>query len=178
MSYEFTTERLLIRPWRNEDRPAFARMAQDAEMMRYVSGSPMRTEQIDRFFVRQRDNLERSGMCMGALALQQSGEVVGVAGAQPLDREPQHDIGWWIWKDYWRRGYASEAAAGIVAHAWATLGLERISAVIDPDNAASIGVAEKIGMRLQCRTTADQTASWRPTIEVLVYGLERPALAA
>ncbi len=178
MSYEIETDRLLIRPWQPDDRPAFARMAEDTEMMRYVNGSPMSSTQIDAFFARQGAHLARSGMCMGALVPRETGEVVGVAGAQPLDRNPSHDIGWWIWKAHWRRGYAAEAAAAIVEHAWTRLGLASIGAVIDPANVASIGVAKKVGMHLRHRTTADQTASWRPAIDVLVFGIDRPSAAA
>jgi ribosomal-protein-alanine N-acetyltransferase len=173
-NYQIETRRLLIRPWQAADRSGFARFVADAAMMRFITGSVWTDAQIDGFFQRQADNLARSGMCMAALCLRDSGELIGVAGAQPLDRRIGHDIGWWVWKNHWRQGYASEAAAAIRDHALQHLGLDRVSAVIDPDNLASIGVATRIGMRLVGRTTADQTASWRPAIDTLVFESARP----
>lgn len=174
--YRIETPRLLIREWQPQDRPAFARMATDPEMMRYITGGEaMPAERIDGFFGRQQGHLEACGLCMGAMVLRASGEIVGTAGAQPLDRLPGHDLGWWVWKDHWRRGYATEAAAAIRDHALRVAGLPRIHAVIDPDNHASRGVAGKIGMRLSARTTADRTASWRPPIDVLVYTIDAAA---
>lgn len=172
--YRIETPRLLIRAWqpedRVEDRAAFARFVGDADMMRFITGSQAWTQQqIDGFFARQAAHLRTSGMCMGAMVLRASGEVIGVAGVQPLDGDYAHDIGWWVWKGYWRQGYAREAAASIRDHAFRQHGLGVLHAVIDPDNHASQAVATRIGMHLIGRTTADRTGSWRPAVEVLVY---------
>lgn len=172
--YYIETPRLRVREWHIDDADgdcaAFERFVADSGMMRYITGGMVWTPaQIDGFFARQASHLAACGQCMGALVLRDSGEVIGVAGVQPLDGDYPHDIGWWVWKDHWGHGYASEAAAAIRDHAFARHGLRELHAVIDPDNVASQRVAERIGMRRIGRTTADRTASWRPPVEVLVY---------
>ncbi|OWJ60875.1 GNAT family N-acetyltransferase [Inquilinus limosus] len=65
----------------------------------------------------------------------------------PLDGEgPEVEIGWRFNRTAWGRGYATEAAAPVLAHARDMLGIA-VVADIDPDNVASMRVAEKIGLR-------------------------------
>ena len=56
-------------------------------------------------------------------------------------------LGYAIAADHWGHGYATDATRAIVEFGFATLGLHRISAAIGPDNAASIAVAERLGMQ-------------------------------
>lgn len=170
------TERLLIREWQPEDRPGLERLTGDADMMRYITGGEAWTaERNDGLVARQRANLAATGLCMGPVLLRETGEMIGVAGAQPLDRLPGFDLGWWIWREYWNRGLATEAATAVHRDAFERANLERVYAVIDPDNVSSRRVAEKLGMRLHGRCTADQTASWRPAVDVLIYVAGRDA---
>jgi RimJ/RimL family protein N-acetyltransferase len=60
---------------------------------------------------------------------------------------PEIEIGWRLCRDAWGYGYASEAAGAVVEHAFRGVGLEKIVADIHPGNAASMKVAEKIGMK-------------------------------
>lgn len=176
--FRIETERLLIREWRSEDRPGLERMTGDPGMMRYISGGEVwDADRNDGLVARQQANLHATGLCMGPVLLRRSGEMIGVAGAQPLDRLPGFDLGWWIWREYWNHGLATEAALAVYRHAFDRGGLARVYAVIDPDNFPSRRVAEKLGMRLHGRSTADQTASWRPAVDVLLYVAERDAEA-
>jgi RimJ/RimL family protein N-acetyltransferase len=58
-----------------------------------------------------------------------------------------YEIGWVIHPDYQRRGYASEAAAALLRYGFEEMALHRIIATCQPENPASYGVMEKIGMR-------------------------------
>lgn len=74
------------------------------------------------------------------------GALVGAIG---LAFEPQRAtarVGCWLGRPYWGRGYASEAAAAVVAHGFETLGLERIWALRFRGNAAAARVLEKVGL--------------------------------
>lgn len=71
-------------------------------------------------------------------------------------------------RDYWRRGFATEAAFAVREYAFDSLRLTRLIAIIDPKNVASIGVAENVGLKYE-RTTLFRT------VPVDVYGIERPA---
>jgi RimJ/RimL family protein N-acetyltransferase len=65
----------------------------------------------------------------------------------PLDLHgPEIEIGWRLVRAAWGHGYATEAARPVLDHALQGLGLPRVVADIDPHNAASIGVARKLGL--------------------------------
>jgi RimJ/RimL family protein N-acetyltransferase len=66
-----------------------------------------------------------------------------VAGRQEVE------IGYRLARSAWRQGYATEAARAVRDYAFFTLGIRRLIALIDPENLASVRVAEKIGMRYE-----------------------------
>lgn len=167
--FRVDTPRLYIREWQSGDRPGLERLTGDAEMMRYITGGETwDADRIDGMIERQTASLRNTGLCVGAVCLRDSDELIGIAGAQPLDRLDGFDLAWWIWRDWWGRGLATEAADAACRHALRH-GPPRVYACIDPDNGASLRVAQKIGMRPAGRRSADQTASWRPPVEVLLF---------
>jgi [ribosomal protein S5]-alanine N-acetyltransferase len=171
VAIELVTARLLLRPWQEGDRPALERMARDPEMMRYVRrGRTLSDAEVDEMLARQARQLERHGVCIGAVVLKEKDEVIGIAGMQPHD-DGQFELGWWIWKEYWGCGYATEAGAAFIGHARDLMGLKRLVAVIDPPNIASCRVAEKLGMRFECIKSARETVSNREDMPVAYYGL-------
>ena len=168
---ELTTERLIIRPWTTADRPALIRMATDPDMVRYVTdGVPWTDERIDAFLDRQAGYYEQNGLAFGALEDRVTGEVIGLCGVQPLDNG-EFELGWWIWKTHWGRGFATEAARAVVEHARSAMALDRLVAVIDPPNAASIRVAEKLGLRFERTMPASATRAERDDKEIALYGV-------
>ena len=59
---------------------------------------------------------------------------------------PEVEIAWIFGRQYWGKGYATEAARACLDYGLGELGIERIVAIIFPENAPSIRVAEKLGM--------------------------------
>lgn len=171
MSFEFTTERLRIRPWSASDRDALARFTGDAEMMRYItSGEIWTDERMDELTERIEAHLYKHGICFGALESLDSGEVVGLSGLQQLD-SGEFELGWWIWKDYWGRGLALEGTLPFIDYARNTMGLDRLVAVIDEGNDASRRVAEKLGMGFEGMKSAKETMAIRPDVPVAFYAM-------
>ncbi|WP_376695746.1 GNAT family N-acetyltransferase [Wenzhouxiangella sp. EGI_FJ10305] len=163
------TQRLIIRPWRQDDRPALERMVRDADMMRYVTqGRTWSDESVDEMLERQQRHLAQHGVCFGAAELATTGEVIGLVGLQQLD-DGDFELGWWIWRDYWGQGFATEAGGAFVAHARDVMGLKTLVAVIDPPNAASRAVAEKLGLRFECTKSARETISRREDLPIAFY---------
>lgn len=60
---------------------------------------------------------------------------------------PAVEVGWRLAPAWWGRGLATEAARASVEFGFERLGLRSIVSIIDPGNAASLRVAEKLGMR-------------------------------
>lgn len=93
--FQLETERLLIRPWQSDDRPAFIRIHRHPEVTRYIHGGvPYSEPEIDDFFGRQARQLAEHALCMGAVVEKASGDVIGGAGTQPLGTTGDLEIGW------------------------------------------------------------------------------------
>ena len=148
------TERLLLRPWRPaEDLDALAAINADPDVMRFVAPNrPLsRAEtagQLERFVA----HWERHRFGLWAVVPRDGdGRAIGFAGLAIPSFLPQIlpavEVGWRLESGCWGRGYATEAARASVAFGFERLGLRSIVCVIEPGNARSLRVAEKLGMR-------------------------------
>jgi RimJ/RimL family protein N-acetyltransferase len=176
-SFLIETAQLVIRPWEQRDDPGFRQMATDPEMVRYTSvRTPWSDERIAEFFARQSRHLAARGYCFGAMIDRATDRVAGLCGFQPSANSADVEIGWWVRKDLWGRGLATEAAAGALRHAWDFLGLDRVIAVAYAENRASIRIMEKLGFRRERRLPGDlgRAAPEAEVEEVVVYAIERP----
>jgi [ribosomal protein S5]-alanine N-acetyltransferase len=175
--FRLDTERLFIRPWEDADRAAFTVMATDPEVMRYVhGGTPYSEQEIDEFLARQARQLAEHGICMGAVVEKASGEIVGVAGTQPLGESGDLEIGWWLARRVWGRGYATEAGGAAMRHVIETLGRPRAVAIIDPGNDASVRVVQRLGMQYDRRYTGAELKHRLPHIVVDLFYRNRDDL--
>jgi RimJ/RimL family protein N-acetyltransferase len=86
------------------------------------------------------------GFSKWAVGERATSDVVGDCGLQYLDGGPGIELGFHIARSRWGRGYATEAAGACLAWAMANR-CERVVAIVDPANGASVRVLEKIGMR-------------------------------
>lgn len=175
LAFQIETARLIIRPWQAADRPLFTKFVRDPEMMRYIShGKAWDDERVAAFFKRQESYLAEHDCCVGAVVLKESGQVIGIAGIQPLDKAGVFEFAWWIWKDHWGRGLATEVAGALRDHAFGVMQLPRVIAIADVPNRASSRVMEKIGMKYEGVRNAHELAERHPDVEVVYYTLERP----
>jgi [ribosomal protein S5]-alanine N-acetyltransferase len=172
--FELVTERLLIRPWSDQDRPQFSALMQDTEVTRYVNaGKAYREQDVDEFLARQARQLAEHDVCMGAVVEKSSGRVVGIAGTQPLGTTGDLEIGWIFSRDVWGRGYATEAGAAAMNHVLETLGRRRVVAIIDPPNEPSKRVAARLGMQYEGRYSGAQLGHRKPEIVVDLFYREK-----
>lgn len=143
------TDRLILRNWREEDRPAFFEMNADPEVMRFFERTRSRAEAdaaLDRF-VRE---IDRDGYGFWALELREIGRVIGFAGLRDIDFDepfaPAVEIGWRLLTPYWGSGYATEAARACLAYGFEQMGLTEIVSFAVPQNRRSRRVMERINM--------------------------------
>lgn len=145
------TGRLLLRRLRPDDAGPLMGVFGDAEVMRFGDGA--QGDEWVRGWVRAHVvRYERQGFGPYAVVERASGAVIGYCGlfAFPdLGGRPEVEVGYRLARPAWGRGYATEAALAVRDHAFQTLGLRRLVALIDPGNAASIRVALKLGMRFE-----------------------------
>jgi RimJ/RimL family protein N-acetyltransferase len=174
------TERLILRPWRDEDRAPFLAMGQSPNVMQHLGGlqSP---EQADEAIGRVRACDEAHGHCFWAVERKEDGAFLGFCGLKignvgPIDGEVE--IGWRLREDAWGQGFAKEAAFASLAWGWANLDAARIVAITVPDNKASWGLMERLGMtrRLDMDFGHPHFTEGHPLHRHITYVIERPAL--
>lgn len=152
---ELTTERLELRPWRDDDAAFAFDLYSRWEVARFLGRAPaVLTDPADavRRIARLRA-LEDDLRAFRVVSVAATGEPVGTvmlqpipaSGPEPLRPSGDTEIGWHFHPDHWGRGYAAEAAGALLAAALRDL--DRVVAVTYPENAASQRVCERIGMR-------------------------------
>lgn len=147
----FTTERLSLRPIAEEDIDGMAAMDADPDVIRFIGDGtipePVAHRQELTGWID--DSKDPPGMSMwSARALAKHERFLGWVMLYPLPGwEPDVEIGWRFAKAAWGCGYASEAARAIMKHGFENVGLEKIVAVLDPENQRSRNVCERLGMR-------------------------------
>ncbi|HJU39104.1 MAG TPA: GNAT family N-acetyltransferase [Tahibacter sp.] len=164
------TERLILRPPVKADFDAFAAFQSDAETMRYLGGAQPRALAW-RGFMTVAGAWALDGYAMFAVIEKASGRWVGRLGPWMPEGWPGTEIGWGIAREFVGRGYATEGASAAIDWAFAHLGWTRVIHTIHPDNAASIGVAKKLGSvligptRLPAPYDKERVDAWGQTRE-------------
>jgi RimJ/RimL family protein N-acetyltransferase len=93
------------------------------------------------------ESYTRNGFGLFTVELKDSATPIGMCGLIKRPTLDDVDIGYAYLPAFWGKGYAVEAAAAMFAYAQTVLALPRIVAIVDPKNASSIRVLEKIGLR-------------------------------
>jgi RimJ/RimL family protein N-acetyltransferase len=148
-----TTERLVLRAWRPSDRAPFARLNADPEVVEFLNdGVPFTRAQSDELLDAILAHWEQRGFGLWCAAAREDPDTclgfVGLAVPSFLPSVlPAVEVGWRLARPAWGRGLATEGARASLRHAFGELDLEAVISIIDPANARSIRVAEKLGMR-------------------------------
>ena len=138
------TERLVLRPFRQEDTDAFAALCADDEVMRWLGGT-MDRPIAWRHMATLTGHWRLHGFGRWAIEERDSGEFAGHVGLWYPEGWPAIEIGWALTRRAWGRGIATEAAQASLDYAWNEVGLDRVIHLIDPANERSQSVARKLG---------------------------------
>lgn len=175
------TERLLLRPWREEDKPEFHALVNTPAMMEHFGGPAPRAKH-DAILDRQMDQQARYGHCMWAVEIAETGALAGVCGLRigghPGTPVPEElEIGWRIGEAWWGQGIAREAAQASLAWGWANTDRPRIAAWTVIGNARSWGLMTRLGMhrRIDLDFQHPDFAADDPFGAMIVYAIDRPA---
>jgi 3-dehydroquinate dehydratase / shikimate dehydrogenase len=142
------TERLLLRPWREGDRDAFAALNADPRVMEWFPATLTRARS-DAVADAIEARLGDQGWGLWAVELPGVADFIGFIGLNPADEElgrPAVEVGWRLAAEHWGRGYAPEGAIAALRHGFEALGLEEIVSFTAVGNLKSRRVMEKIGM--------------------------------
>ncbi len=146
---ELRTQRLLLRPWRDDDREPFAELNADPEVMRYFQ-APLTRAQSDALAERAGSTIAERGWGLWAVEAVDVAPFIGFIGlAEPRFEAhftPAVEIGWRLARAHWGRGYATEGAHATAAFAFDELGLDEIVSFTTVTNEPSRRVMERLGM--------------------------------
>lgn len=156
-----------MREMRADDAQALFDIFSDPITMRYF-GVVFDRQRMDKWV---KDNLEHEkqhGFSLLSVVLKDSGEVVGDCGLETdkIDGKLMVGLGFDFKRAYWGNGYATEAARAVLEYGFTKLELARISGWVDPKNAPSRRVAERIGMKME-------KFVMRGSKTYALYGIER-----
>lgn len=164
------TRRLVLRELVDSDAPQLAHLAGDWDVARMTARIPFPYSEA---LARQWMDTLGPGEFVRAVTFE--GGLAGAVGYVPTD-ETSAEIGYWIGRPYWGRGFASEAATALVRYCFTTGGFKRLTCCHFEDNDASARVIQKLGFR-----PSGETLAWcdarQAELPARCYALNRPMTA-
>ena len=145
---EIRTPRLLLRPVTCNDLATTYAYAGDLENTRLMMFLPYADEAETAAYLldaEQQWGMKAPDRYEFAICLADGGHIGGLTLYMQDDRT-EAELGWVLHKDYWRRGYVTEAAAAMMDFA-RSIGVKRLFACCDSENVASYKTMEKLGMK-------------------------------
>ena len=147
--YIFCSERLGFRSWEASDLKELNEMNQDVEVMRYFPKIPS-ADANRKFILRMQEQYKSDRFCYFVIELLETQDWIGFTGLSIPQFDapvtPCVDMGWRFKKEYWGKGFATEAAKRSMQYAFEELKLCELKAIAPLVNQPSIAVMERIGM--------------------------------
>jgi RimJ/RimL family protein N-acetyltransferase len=168
-----TTERLALRALTEDDLDDHLRLFGDPSVVRYLYDEVIETRQAAAVHLARRLNPQlppAEGVWFN-LAVTRSGNYLGEVGASLRNAEHrQCEVGYILLPEAQGHGYATEAAAAMVAYCFGDLNAHRVAARLDARNTASAAVAQRLGMRLEAHIRENEWVKGEWTDEA-VYAM-------
>ena len=171
---EITTRRLLLRGLRLDDAARVRELAGDRAIAENTLRipHPYGDGMAERVIREQRDRYRQGREAAFAIVPRRAKRLVGMISLVLTQEHRRGELGYWIGKPYWNRGYATEAAQAVLRYGFETLGLHRIWAAHFGSNPASGRVLEKIGMSCEGMRRR-HVRKWGRYEDLVGYGLLR-----
>lgn len=138
------TERLILRPWRDDDAEELYKYASDPEVGIPAGWPPHTSVENSRDIIRTVFSAPETY----AVCLKEDGKPIGSVGLHRNDiaeKDDEYELGYWIGKPFWRQGLVTEASRELLRHAFEDLGMKRIWCGYYDGNVKSRRVQDKLG---------------------------------
>lgn len=145
------TERLTLRELTEEDASFMLKLLNEPSFLRFIGDRGVRTVEDARRYLREGpiSSYKRFGFGLYLVELRDAQTPIGICGLVKREALDDVDIGFAFLPAFWSKGYAFESAAAVMRYAQDVIGLNRIAAIVSPDNDRSIGVLNKLGLRFE-----------------------------
>ena len=145
------TQRLLLRPWTDADAQSLYEYAKDPDIGPPAGWPPNQSVEESLQCIRTILSLpetyaiceKQNGIAIGSISLKLKGHT------NMTDRDDECELGYWIGKPFWGRGYMPEAATELLRHAFENLGMRAVWCGYYDGNIKSKRVQEKLGFEYQ-----------------------------
>lgn len=145
------TARLTLREFTAEDAAFALRLVNEPAFHAYIGDRGVRSLDDARRYLAEGPMVSyaRHGFGLWRVALRATDEPIGMCGLIKRPMLDDVDLGYAFLAAHGGQGYAVEAAAAVVGHARAVLGLRRLVAIVTPDNERSLHLLAKLGFRFE-----------------------------
>src|SRR6476660_6924152 len=145
------TDRLILRHFNPNDAPFVLVLLNEPSFLHYIGDKKVRNlEDASQYIVNGPvATYERHAFGLYQVELKDSHTPIGMCGLVKREELLQPDIGFAFLPDFWNKGFAFEAAAAVLTDARERLQLNRILAIVNPDNEASIRLLQKLGLNFE-----------------------------
>jgi RimJ/RimL family protein N-acetyltransferase len=163
------TERLTLRPFRDDDLPLYAALNADPEVMAHLGGVVTRV-QSDAIADWANHLWDSEGIGLVAVERTEDGTFLGMCGVHHLETFPDDlEVGWRLAREHWGHGYATEAAEAWLRVAFDDKAVPRLLSVTDHDNLRSLAVMARLGFRFDREADmVEDDEAFRAVVHVLV----------
>jgi ribosomal-protein-alanine N-acetyltransferase len=143
------TERLVLRPFEMDDAPVVQALAGEREIAAttLLIPHPYPDSAAEQWIGTHQAGFEEGRSAIFAITLAESGALIGAIGLTISAEHHRAELGYWIGRDHWGRGYATEAGRAVIDYAFRELDLQRVEAHHFANNPSSGRVLEKLGMQ-------------------------------
>lgn len=169
-----TTRRLILRPFVLPDAPDVQRLAGDwaiADTTLNVP-HPYQDGMAEEWISTHQPRYDAGELVSFAITLQETADLVGAIGLVVSKRFQRAELGYWVGRPYWNRGYCTEAGLAVLEYAFTTLRLHRVNASHLARNPASGRVMQKLGMTYE-GLARQHVKRWESYEDLALYGILR-----
>lgn len=151
---ELETERLIMREMTHADLPSLCEIMKDENTM-YAYEGAFSDAEVQEWLERQILRYQKWNFGLWTVVLKETGKMIGQCGLtmQPWKDDEVLEIGYLFNRNYWHKGYATEAAAACKQYAFDVLKAEEVCSIIRDTNIQSQNVALRNGMTLTDKWT-------------------------
>ena len=175
------TQRLILRPFGEEDLDIIYRVYSDEEVLRYTPFDPMDREKAQALLDTMTAEWKKPEPENREMAVirKDTGEKLGRCHAQYDPEKDSAMIGWFLKQEAWGNGFGTEIAKALIDYCFDELKVHRVWAICNPANPASWRVMEKCGMRREgyfrekCRYEKKGMVTWEDELEYTILASER-----
>lgn len=141
-----TTDRLCLRAFDEADVDPMHRILGGQDVLRYFPRPELPPrERVERMLGRLAQHWDERGYGVWAVTSRAGGELMGRCGLQYLSETDEVEIDFLLGREFWGRGFATEAGRASLQFGLENLTVDRIVGIVHPENRASRHVLEKLG---------------------------------